>query len=904
MIQLTHEPTPTLLYPPPHRTRVSAPVLAACARLFLLTVAVLLTGAIGAQEAKVVGHITDAEGEHLSFATVRVLGSVIGASSDVEGEYEIEVPPGRIQLIYTYVGYRDVDTTITVTNDQREIEVNVVMRSSQDTDLPDIIVFGTRAVGQAQALKLQQSGLLAQTIVHSELFNKYPDITIAETVSRIPGVSIIRGINEGEIVQVRGLPEQYTAVALNGQRLPTVQPEADQTGTLDLIQSNLVEEVRVIKSRTADMDGDAIGGTVDFRVRVPENKFELLALGGIGNNFGFDGNPDQSAGITQLTGVLNSEIADEKVYALAAGSYFRHGRGVQQTVFDYTGAGGATTPLVAARPNNVNQLTERRGFVGAVELRPSIYNRLRITYNYANTTEDVVHRQLFTDRLLPSFGAGPRRRTAGWAKERQLELVALEAENNFPHTRIDYQLSFSQTREDLVNRLSSFAYLDAGEPGPTLTEGSLARLRPNEPFDGTELSNQFATQENIGLEEDVAILSLNITRYLNDAKTGYLKIGGRYRTRDRTYGIFTDRQTLDGSSVTPGSFPAVRGGPIADSIPDLELDGLRYSARQRIQSYYAMYAANLTSRLSVSAGGRYERVEVGTREVLRDSFDFDANNLLPSINLTFRTKRRAKVRQARLSFYQAVAYANYATYLSDRRLGLSGLDEFSIGNQGIENTKSNNIDLTLERYGRRDGQMTFGIFYKQLDNPTLRVSETDYTSGPNPVYVTQLVNTPSANLVGLELGIYQNLGFLKDQSALRYFNFNATYNFNALSAEDREFNFASFTLPQAPRQTANASIVYNNPNKGYSVVVATNFRDRIFDRVLDDRPVYRNSVFSLDLSADFKVYKDFGLYARLNNLTDHPFREYFGEPNKDSSLLRSEARYGVWGVVGVRYQNR
>ena len=299
---------------------------------------------------------------------------------------------------------------------------------------------------------------MAQTIVHSELFNKYPDITIAETVSRIPGVSIIRGINEGEIVQVRGLPEQYTAVALNGQRLPTIQPEADQTGTLDLIQSNLVEEVRVIKSRTADMDGDAIGGTVDFRVRQPENQFELLALGGIGSNFGFDGNPDQRSGITQLTGVLNSEIADEKVYALAAGSYFKHGRGVQQRVLDYGPDEVGATTLLASRPVNTNQQTERRGFVGAVELRPSIYNRLRISYNHAQTTEDVTSRQLFTDRVLNGFNSFiDDRRTANWKKERQLDLVALEAENNFPRTRIDYQLSFSQTQEDLINRRSNFA---------------------------------------------------------------------------------------------------------------------------------------------------------------------------------------------------------------------------------------------------------------------------------------------------------------------------------------------------------------------------------------------------------------------------------------------------------------
>ena len=845
------------------------------------------------------GHIRDTEGENLSFATVRVLGSVIGTSSDVEGHYELDVPPGTIRMIFAYVGYQDIDTTITVENATRDIELNITMRTAEDTDLPDIIVFGTRAVGQAQALKLQQAALTAQTIIHSELFNKYPDITIAETVSRIPGVSIIRDISDGEIVQVRGLPEQYTAVALNGQRLPTIQPEADQTGTLDLIQSNLVEEVRVIKSRTSDMDGDAIGGTVDFRIRHPQNKFELLAQGGIGGNQGFSDNPDQATGITQLAGVLNSEIADEKVYALLAGSYFRHGRGVAQQTLDYSRPPGQNDiQLLRARPADINQLTERRGFVGAVELRPSIYNRLRISYNYALTSEEVAHRQLFvnpTAVFLP-----PTQRTANWRRDRQLELVSLEAENNFPKTRIDYQLSFSQTREDLVDRMSAYATGELG--GTPLTPEGLTDLRPTDDLT-TPFTPSLVTQENVGLDEDLAILSLNITRYLNRAKTSFLKFGGRYRTRDRTYGTFGAMQNLTGQDpLAPGAFPDIPA-ILEDDVPNLNEELRRYSARQRIQAYYAMYAANFTSWLSLSAGLRYEKLEIETDEVDLDVFGFDRDNVLPTVNLTVRTKRRAKVRQVRLSFYQAVAYANYATYLSDRQLALSQLDAFSIGNQSIQDTKSNNIDLTFERYGRRDGQLSLGVYYKNLENPTLRVSELNESAFNVITTTTQLVNTPSADLVGVEVGVYQNLGFLGDANSWRFFNVNATYNFNALSAESRRFNFESFTLPQAPRQTANLSFVYNNPTKGISVVAATNFRDRIFDRVLDGRPIYRNSVFSLDLAADVRVYKDFAVYARVNNLTNHPFREYIGEPN-DGGLLRTEANYGVWGVVGVRYQNR
>ncbi|OAV44957.1 hypothetical protein A3850_010830 [Lewinella sp. 4G2] len=858
----------------------------------------LLSFSLHAQEADVFGQVIDEEGTPLVGATVRVLGSVIGTTTDYEGHYDLGIPPGRIRMVFTYLGYRDLDTVVVAKNADREIELNVVMEQSSINAGPEVIVIGSRASRQAQALRRQQSALTAQTIIHSELFNKYPDVTIAETVSRLPGVSIIRGVGEGKILQVRGLPEQFTAVALNGQRLPTVQAEADQEGTLDLIQSNLVDEVRVIKARTADMDGDAIGGTVDFRVRQPEEKFETLVQAGVGNNFGFDDNPGQQTGATEVTGVINSEINDEKIYALAAGSYQRLGRGTQQTIYDYE---GSNQDLFAARPADIDRLVERRGFVGAIEFRPSIYNRLKIAYNLARTEEEITNRQLFARNLDGGVGTLDRR-TSTWDKERQLELVALEGENNFPRTRVDYTLSFSQTRENLDDRLSSFygsATTDARFPALGNKELTDARARSS--FSGAALGGNRNVQENIDLDEDVAIMSANVTRYLNKSRTSYLRGGFRYRSKNRTYGVFGAQSEIDRALSAPaaGEFRDPVGAPLFEDVPNLNDEvNRRYAARQRINAGYLLYAANLSSRFSISAGGRYESLEVQTTEVDQDTFSFTEGDFLPSINLTYRARRE---RQVRLSVYQAVARANYGTYISGRRLPLMSLDEFSVGNQDIQNTFSNNIDLTFERYGRRDGLVSAGLYYKQLNRPTLRSTVTNYDT-EIPTYTTQLINTDDASIFGLELAIYQNLNFLSPGSSWRHFNLNATYNFNAIVADDDELDIEDFSLGQAPRQTANLSFVYANPKRRINLVAAANYRDRVFDRLLDNRAIYKNGFFSLDISADYRVYKDFSLYVRLNNLTDHPFREHFGLPGNSDSRLRSEARYGTWGVVGVRLQ--
>ncbi|MEM6771968.1 MAG: carboxypeptidase-like regulatory domain-containing protein, partial [Bacteroidota bacterium] len=269
--------------------------------LFSLLGFFLVGTTLSAQEAEIHGKVTDATGEPLSGATVAAVGAVVGAFTDDEGHYELEVAAGKIRLVISYIGYENFDTTFTVAVSDREIEINAVLTDAF-SDLPETQVIARRAVGQAQALRLQQSGLCTQTIIHSETFNKYPDVTLAETVSRMPGVSMIRDVSRGQLVQLRGLPERYTGVSLNGQRLPNVQPEDDQSGGLDIIQSNLVEEVRIIKSRTAEIDGDAIAGMVDFRIRQPEERFELLAQAAQGVNVGFNDNPGQFRGVTQLAG--------------------------------------------------------------------------------------------------------------------------------------------------------------------------------------------------------------------------------------------------------------------------------------------------------------------------------------------------------------------------------------------------------------------------------------------------------------------------------------------------------------------------------------------------------------------------------------------------------------------------
>jgi hypothetical protein len=854
----------------------------------------LLAPALRAQMAEIEGRVTDRDEIPLIGASVRVVGSVIGASTDVEGHFTLEVPPGRIRLLVSYIGYENFDTTLTVSPTDRAFTVDVEM-SEDFMEAGEVIVYGRRSTGQAQALRVQQSALNQQTIIHSELFNKYPDITLAETVQRMPGVTITRNRGQGELVQVRGLPEQYTAISLNGQRLPAVQPEADRAGSLDIIQSNLVDEVRVIKARTAELDADAIGGTVDFRIRKPERQFEVLAQGGLGTNFGFDRMDGLNPGVSQATAVFNSELADETVYGLGAGSFFRHARGNRATRYDYGENGTTGTTVSRVRPIDTDRTTTKTGFVGAVELRPSIYNRMRLSYNYSATNDDVRTEEVNFD----GRGSPVETRIASkWREERVLNMVALEVENNFNMTQLSYALSFASTSERLLDRQRAYNGIFFAPGRPDITEEEYLALTTDDTQSPGEQFGRLATeQQNLDLEEDIAIGGVNLTRYLNRGRTSFLRAGGRYRIKEREYREFFLRQRGGGGAIPSDGFADLEGEPLLVADPPLGA-GPNYFAGERIAAGYLMYVANWSSKFTSSVGLRYEYTEVDytlQRGGVADSLDY--GDWFPSLNLTYRFRRD---RQFRFAYYEAIARVPYATLVpttdfAERRQ--ARLDVFTIGNPAVMPTYSRNFDLTYERYGRNDGLISVGVYAKFLEDPTVRTAQFVLLNR-QPTLGYSLANTEDARLLGFELGFYQNLAFLNRE--LRYFNLNGNVNVNDYRVEGR--NEEDNTLAQAPRRSANLSLVYSNPKTRLNLVVAGNYRSSTLDLIQDGQQVWINSVISLDVAADYELFRNISAYLRVNNITNHRSERYIGRPDDDDSRLLLNTQFGTWGVLGLRWR--
>jgi TonB-dependent receptor len=253
--------------------------------LFLvLALASLVSGARASSSAVTVqGRVKDAQtGEALPSANVMLVGTGLGAAADINGKYLIRnVPAGSYIIRASYIGYKSIEVPIDIKEG-----VNV----TQDLALENVGIRGegitvtAQAQGQNEAINRQLAADHLMNVVSSARIQELPDANAAESIGRLPGVSITRYGGEGTKVVIRGLEPKYNVVTVDGVRMASSNA-GDRSTDLSMISPNMLESIEVSKTVMADQDADVLGGTVNFKLREAQGGkeglgLELLAQGG------------------------------------------------------------------------------------------------------------------------------------------------------------------------------------------------------------------------------------------------------------------------------------------------------------------------------------------------------------------------------------------------------------------------------------------------------------------------------------------------------------------------------------------------------------------------------------------------------------------------------------------------
>lgn len=226
----------------------------------LVTYIIILLSAVStiAAQVRIHGKITDAQGEPIEFATVRIGGTAIGVTSGLEGEYTLSCAKAdTITVYYSCIGYREEKRRLI----EPEADVTLNVRLQLDTEL----------LQQVEVTELKKQTGSVATIDASQL-KRSPDVSGGSVESLLTTLAGVTGSNElSSQYSVRGGSYDENSVYINGVEIyrPQLVSSGQQEG-LSIINPDLVGAIGFSTGGYPAEYGDKMSSVLDITYRTPE----------------------------------------------------------------------------------------------------------------------------------------------------------------------------------------------------------------------------------------------------------------------------------------------------------------------------------------------------------------------------------------------------------------------------------------------------------------------------------------------------------------------------------------------------------------------------------------------------------------------------------------------------------
>lgn len=521
---------------------------------------------------RVVGYVTDSTGTPLAGATVQVKGARLGARTGGDGRYHLEaVPAGNATVIVTYVGFAP-DSSVVAVAANRSATHDVHMRNLSAYALAQVLVLASPRLSEtkAAALARQREADNIVSVLSGDEIRSLPNFNAAEAAGRIPGVSLERDEGEGKFIQVRGTEPRLSNVTIDGSHVPGT--EADRIPKLDDVPSDLLGAIEVSKTLTADMDADAIGGSVNLVTKTPEGAPRGYVAGQYGQI-------DVAARNTYQGGLTyGGRFGDDgKLGFLIGGSADQNNRAIE----DVEPSWGVYNDVTSA-PNDWSQRDyrydrSRYGIGGDLDYRFDSRNQVYIKGLWS-LFHNFGTRYVFDvsgDSAAPSSATGGalvnpalQRQSEFRTPSEQMWGLTAGGKHDVGRWTIDYSINYAGTRQQDQNyRSNTFNY-----DGPTLGDLSYSTANPTYPTyryqsagDSSAAMNpnnymlaKYSTSDHLTTGRDVGG-GLNFLLHWTMADDpAQLKFGVHYRDERK---VFTDQeQSFKFDGETPLVLSQVESG--------------------------------------------------------------------------------------------------------------------------------------------------------------------------------------------------------------------------------------------------------------------------------------------------------------------------------------------------------
>lgn len=901
-----------------------------------------VTEPVAAENKTVVrGRVLDADNQALPGAYIRFEDGSCTVS-DINGYYIMpNVQPGIHSVKVSYVGFSPMTFTINVSQNKTLVK-NITLKDN--TTLKELTVLGAFS-DQQRALNMQKNNLNITNIVSADQVGKFPDSNIGDALKRINGLSVQYDQGEARFGQIRGTSPDLSSVTVNGNRLPSAESDARNV-QLDLIPADMIQTIEVSKVVTPDMDGDAIGGSVNLVTKNTPSKRITNFTFGTGGSF-ISGKPNWNLGATYGDRFLNNKLG-----LLLSASYQYNPIGSDNTEFEYDEDEGKVF-LTDAEIRQYYVTRQRQSYSLALDYDfnanhkvyfKSIYNRRHDWENrYKRSFEDLADGEGEMKTVMETKGGTPDNKNARLELQQTMDFT-LGGNHQFGRLKSDWSVAYSRASESRPNERyigmelkdQTFTVNQDDIRKPYIT--TLPSIMEAELDEITE-SNQEIYENDIKAKLDFDLPILNGT-FQNK-----FKFGGKFTKKDKKNDVdfyeyspvdedkfmadvqknFVD-QTRDGfmagDQYKAGEFVSntylgsldLNNSSLFEKKEVKEEEAENYNATEQVGAAYIRFDQQLGKNLQIMAGLRMEHTKVeyqGYEYTYWEEGDDEFESLkqtapagksyinwLPSFLLKYEPAQDLKIRA---SYTKTLARPKYISLVPNLIIDRSK-NKMEMGNPNLNPATSHNFDLSFDYYFKSIGLASVGVFYKKINDFIVDQVVEDYSFNGN-VYdeMKQSKNAGNADLLGVEVALQRDFGFISPK--LKCLGFYGTYTYthtkvNNFNFEGRE-NEKDLPMPGSPEHTANASLYYDN--KGLNVRLSYNFTSEFIDEMGScaalDR--YYDRVSYLDLNASYTLNKKFKttFFAEATNLLNQPLRYYCGDKDRTMQV----EYYGPRINAGVKF---
>ncbi|MEZ4908252.1 MAG: carboxypeptidase-like regulatory domain-containing protein [Saprospiraceae bacterium] len=216
----------------------------------------------------------------MSGAFVQLEGTDFSTVTDIDGKYFIAgIPSGKYNIVVKYIGYENKAVPVELVGNKSKV---VDIELSQGLTLNEVVI-NANLEGVAKAMNAQKNKINIANVISFEQIEKYPDANMGDALKRISGINVQYDQGEARFANIRGTATELSSITINGERVPSAEAEKRYV-QLDLIPADVIETVELNKAVTPDMDGDAIGGSINL-VMEKAKGFEIKGTMGTGYSF-------------------------------------------------------------------------------------------------------------------------------------------------------------------------------------------------------------------------------------------------------------------------------------------------------------------------------------------------------------------------------------------------------------------------------------------------------------------------------------------------------------------------------------------------------------------------------------------------------------------------------------------